>query len=80
MEFRREDNMSRHIKTVHGDFQDKEMIDEDYASDEGNYCESKFEPQHEICNNVVCMTSKASNQHARTRSLIRAFASLLNIL
>ena len=35
-----------------------------------------FEPQHEISNNVVCATSKASDQ----RSLIRAFASRLNIL
>ena len=34
----------------------------------------------EISNNVVCATSKASDQPAHTRSLIRAFASLLNIL
>ena len=31
-------------------------------------------------NNVVCATSKGSNQPAHTRSLIRAFASRLNIL
>ena len=30
--------------------------------------------------NVVCATSKSSDQPARTRSLIRAFASRLNIL
>ena len=42
--------------------------------------ESTNEPQHEIFNNVVCATSKASDQPAHTRSLIRAFASLLNIL
>ena len=30
---------------------------------------------HEISNNVVCVTSKASDQPAHTRSLIRAFAS-----
>ena len=43
---------------------------------------SKFivEPRHEISNNLVCATSKASDQPAHTRSLIRAFASLLNIL
>ena len=35
---------------------------------------------HEISNNVVCATSKGSDQPAHTRSLIRAFASLLNIL
>ena len=40
----------------------------------------KFEPRHEISNNVVCATSKASDQPAHMRSLIRAFASHLNIL
>ena len=39
-----------------------------------------IEPQHEISNNVVCATSKASDQSAHMRSLIRAFASLLNVL
>ena len=39
-----------------------------------------FEPVHEISNNVVCVTSKASDQPAHTRSLIRAFASRLSIL
>ena len=39
-----------------------------------------FEPVHEISNNVVCATSKASDQPAHTRSLSRAFASRLNIL
>ena len=34
----------------------------------------------EISNNVVCATSKASDQPAHTRSLIRAFASRLSIL
>ena len=38
-----------------------------------------FEPWHEISNNVVCATSKASDQPAHMRSLIRAFASRLNI-
>ena len=41
----------------------------------GHYFLSKFnEPVHEISNNVVCVTSKASDQPAHTRSLIRAFA------
>ena len=35
---------------------------------------------HEIFNNVVCGTSKGSDQPAHTRSLIRAFARRLNIL
>ena len=39
----------------------------------------KYEPVHEISNNVVCATSKASDQPAHTRSLIRAFASRLSI-
>ena len=39
-----------------------------------------IEPQHEIFNNFVCVTSKASDQPGHTRSLIRAFASRLNIL
>ena len=34
-----------------------------------------YEPWHGISNNVVCATSKASDQPAHTRSLIRAFAS-----
>ena len=38
-----------------------------------------YGPRHEIYNNVVYATSKASDQPAHTRSLIRAFASRLNI-
>ena len=46
------------------------------------YLSSKIiiKPWHGISNNVVCATSKASDQPAHTRSLIRAFASRLNIL
>ena len=39
-----------------------------------------IEPVHEISNNVVCTTSKASDQPAHTRSLIRAYASRLSSL
>ena len=39
-----------------------------------------FEPVHEISNDVVCATSKVSDQPAHTRSLIRAFPSRLSIL
>ena len=42
-------------------------------------CKELNEPVHEISNNVACATSKASDQPAHTRSLIRAFASRLNI-
>ena len=41
---------------------------------------NESEPVHEISNNVVCGTSKASDQPAHMRSLIRAFASPLSIL
>ena len=37
-----------------------------------------FEPRYEISNNVVCATSKGSDQPAHVRSLIGAFASHLN--
>ena len=36
------------------------------------------EPWHEIFNNVVCATSKGSDQPAHTRSLIRTFAFRVN--
>ena len=39
-----------------------------------------YEPVHEISNNVVCATSKASDRPAHTRNLIIAFASRLSIL
>ena len=42
--------------------------------------ELAYEPRHEISNDVVCATSKGSDQPAHMRSLIRAFASRLNIL
>ena len=42
--------------------------------------QTKFEPRHEISNNVVCATSKGSDQPVHTRSLIRALISRLNIL
>ena len=35
---------------------------------------------HEISNNMVCATSKGSDQPVHTRSLVRAFASRINIL
>ena len=39
----------------------------------------KNEPQDVIPNNVICATGKASDQPAHTHSLIRAFASRLNM-
>ena len=43
-------------------------------------CVTSSEPVIEISNNVVCRTSKGSDQPAHTHSLIRAFACRLNIL
>ena len=40
----------------------------------------QYEPEHEISKNVVCATSKASDQPAHTLRLIRAFASRMSIL
>ena len=39
----------------------------------------KIEHVHEISNNAVCETSKASDQPAHKGSLIRAFASQLTV-
>ena len=39
-----------------------------------------IELRYEISNNMVCATSKGSDQPAHTRSLTRAFAGRLNIL
>ena len=36
--------------------------------------------QHEISDNVVCATNKASDQPAHTRSLTRAYAIRLTII
>ena len=38
------------------------------------------EPCHDISNNVVCATSKCSDQPAQKRSLTRAFACDMNII
>ena len=42
------------------------------------YIKFKIEPVHEISSNMVCATSKASDQPAHMRRLIRAFASRLS--
>ena len=41
---------------------------------------TSYEPRHEISNNLVCTTSKASDQPGHTFSLTRAFASRFNSL
>ena len=69
-----------------------ELCPEEYKAKNRKYVESvgvllapfielhTCEPRHEIPNNVVCATSKGSDQPAHTHSLIRAFASRLIIL
>ena len=49
-------------------------------SEKSDFAPVSYEQVHEISNNVVCATSKASDQPAHTLSLIRAFASRLNSL
>ena len=49
------------------------------ATSEGSDKPIINEPRHEISNNVVCVTSKGSDQPAHTGRLIRAFANRLNI-
>ena len=46
----------------------------------GQLIRLEYESVHEISNNVVCATSKVSDQPAHTRSLIRAFAGRLSII
>ena len=45
-----------------------------------HHLDALYEPRHEISNNVVCATSKGSDQPAHTRRLIGAFACRLCIL
>ena len=42
--------------------------------------ETTHEPRHEFSNNVAFATSKASDQPAHTRSLIKTYACRLNII
>ena len=67
---------SQRCMTVHDELQ----TNYGYACMHGGGTKVKIEPVHEISHNVVCAASKASDQPARTRSLIRAFASRLSIL
>ena len=58
----------------------KPFVGDDHMLDRLSLIMRKYELRHEISNNVVCATSKASDQPVHTRNLIRAFASNLNIL
>ena len=55
-------------------------VDLDLLVDQDLHCVTTDEPGHEIFNNVVRESNKRSDQPAHTHSLIRAFASRLNIL
>ena len=54
-------------------------LDDQYINN-SSALQNIIEPRHETSNNVVSATSKGSDQPAHTCSLIRAFASRLNIL
>ena len=59
----------------------KMMYGGPFVSDKKIFCKGHlYEPVHAISNNVVCATSKGSDQPAHTRSLFRAFAHRLNSL
>ena len=64
-------NFSSYSSTTNENRKKSEMEIENYKINE---------PWHEISNNVVCATSICSDQPVHTHSLIRAFASRLNIL
>ena len=51
-----------------------------FIKDNPSPYQTKFGPQHEISNSVVCATSKCLDRPAQMCSLIRAFASRLIIL
>ena len=59
---------------------DEDKMVKKYPACKVNTKSTYYEPRHKISNNVVCATSKASDQTAHTRSLIRAFAGRLIIL
>ena len=50
------------------------------ACDESTCGNIFIDPVHEISNNVACAISKASDQPAHMHSLLRAFASPMNII
>ena len=57
------------------------LLDSKYKCHKSNKLEQLImEPRHEISNNVVCATSRASDQPAHTHILIRAFASRSSII
>ena len=63
----------------------KQVVDLAHKGHQGrvkskSFLRETFEPQHGISKNMVCATSKGSDQPAHNLSLIRAFASRLNIL
>ena len=76
--------LSRKIDFVKAESEDPDKMPCSASFHLGLLCLQKypFEPPHKISNNVVCATSKASNQPAHMRSLIRAraLACYLNVL
>ena len=56
------------------------MLQGEHSAKLSTFIKLSIEQRHEISNNVVSSTSKASDQPAHKHSLIRAFGSRLNIL
>ena len=55
------------------------IVEAAYLKSFYSYLMQIMEPRHEISNNMVCATSKPSDQPAHMHSLIRAFANRLTI-
>ena len=58
----------------------KNIMPVEFVKPNHNMAVKIIEPRHEISNNVVCATRKGTDQPVHTNSLIRTFASHLNIL
>ena len=71
-----EDSTSNRVVSASSSEQDNYKHHQSQHMETGDHvCMQKYEPPHEISNNVVCATSKGSDQPAHASSLIRAFAS-----
>ena len=76
----RQDNSTKTVGQMRVPMKEKSTTKRMLRREQGKVNITINELRHEIYNNVVCATSKASDQPVRTCSLIRAFASRMNIL
>ena len=61
-------------------FKEIQYTQENFICSEDKHIKITLNLLNKISNNVVCSTNKGSDQAVHTRSLIRAFASRLNVL